>query len=561
MIISALRIQSLVFMLLLTMLFPYVAGGIDVQQYDSAAATLLDRIAIGEGTTDAAAQEHGLASAYDITYAYGIYDPNDSKPLTEMTIGEVKQLQKQMLANQANSKLPSSAVGKYQLISTTLVEQQNTLGLSDNTPFDAATQELFGLSLLEKRGYEAWTEGKISDYQFQKNMAKEWASIADPDTGKSRYGQPVGTTDAQIKETMALAKSLLDISQQAQSEQEREESVPVTLTLYVHDGSASGPIIPGAQVTGLDGSGNSFQQTTDSSGYVNIEGDPGTWYFSVSAAGYETSNWDQDITENDFKDAFLQQEQDQDIILTLYIHDGSASGPIIPGARVTGWDGLSNSFDQTSSSSGYVTITGFPGTWSFSISADGYETNSWSQEITETDTKDAFLQEEQQYSQNSVIGKWDMQVEEECVDTYYGSRLGRGHSIFEFHRDGTFSSYSTEYENLDKNGVWVESEMQELQEEPQVKGEWTQYEDTIRLQYYPHEATDEFDGGGYGKYWQSEGGTSELIINEDSMSGTVTFMWHYEDHWPDESPIYRDESCSLSYTGRRIDTSVIPDTP
>jgi murein DD-endopeptidase MepM/ murein hydrolase activator NlpD/5-hydroxyisourate hydrolase-like protein (transthyretin family) len=215
---------------------------------------------------------------------------------------------------------------------------------------------------------------------------------------------------------------------EAQSEQ--EESVPVTLTLYVHEGSVYGPFISDATIEGQDGSGNSFQQTTDSSGYVNIEGDPGTWYFSVSAAGYETSNWDQDITENDFKDAFLQQEQDQDITLTLYIHDGSASGPIIPGARVTGWDGLSNNFDQTSSSSGYVTITGYPGTWSFSASADGYETNSWSQEITETDTKDAFLQEEQQYSQNSVIGKWDMQVEEACVDTYYGSRLGCVHSIF-----------------------------------------------------------------------------------------------------------------------------------
>ena len=86
MIISALRIRSLAFMLLLTMLFPYVAGGIDVQQYDSAAAILLDRIAIGEGTTDAAAQEHGLASAYDITYAYGRYNPSGSKPLSEMTI-------------------------------------------------------------------------------------------------------------------------------------------------------------------------------------------------------------------------------------------------------------------------------------------------------------------------------------------------------------------------------------------------------------------------------------------------------------------------------------------
>ncbi len=552
-------------MLLLTMLFPYVAGGIDVQQYDSAAAILLDRIAIGEGTTDAAAQEHGLASAYDITYAYGRYNPSGSKPLSEMTIGEVKQLQKQMLANQANSKLPSSAVGKYQIISDTLVEQQKKLGLSDDTPFDAATQELFGLSLLEKRDYEAWTEGRISDYQFQRNMAQEWASVADPDTGKSYFDeQPVGTTDAQIKETMALAKSTLDISQQAQSEQEQDESVPVTLTLYVHDGSASGPIIPDAQVTGWDGSGNSFQQTTDNSGYVIIEGYPGTWSFSVSAAGYETSNWDQDINEDDIKDAFLQQEQDQDITLTLYIHDGSASGPIIPDAQVTGWDGLSNSFEQTSSSSGYVTITGYPGIWSFSVLADGYETNSWSQEITETDTKDAFLQEEQQYSQNSVIGKWDMQVESENVDTYYGSRFSRGHSIIEFYKDGTFSEDYTEHEDLDENGVWVEDEI-ELQEEPGVvDGEWTQYEDTVRLQYYPfEERTNEYDGGGYCKIWQSEGATGELIIDGDSMSGTVTSIFHFEDHWPQqgERPIYRDDSCSQSYTGRRIDTSVIHDTP
>jgi len=461
------------------MLFPYVAGGIDVQQYDSAAAILLDRIAIGEGTTDAAAQEHGLASAYDITYAYGRYNPSGSKPLSEMTIGEVKQLQKQMLAKQANSKLPSSAVGKYQILSGTLVEQQKKLGLSDDTPFDAATQELFGLCLLEKRGYEAWTEGRISDYQFQKNMAQEWASVADPDTGESYHEQPVGTTDAQIKETMALAKSTLDISQQAQSEQEQDESVPVTLTLYVHDGSASGPIIPDAQVTG--------------------------------------------------------------------------------------WDGLSNSFEQTSSSSGYVAITGYPGIWSFSVSADGYETNSWSQEITETDTKDAFLQEEQQYSQNSVIGKWDMQVENECVDTYHGSLgLSRRHSIIEFYNDGTFSEDSTEHENLDENGVWVEAEI-ELQEEPRmVDGEWTQYEDTVRLQYYPfEERTNEYDGGGYCKIWQSERATGELIIDGDSMSGTVTSIFHFEDHWPQqgERPIYRDESCSQSYTGRRIDTSVIHDTP
>ena len=72
----------------------------------------------------------------------------------------------------------------------------------------------------------------------------------------------------------------------------------VTLTLYVHDGSQGGPIIQDATVTGHDGSGNNFQQTTDSNGYVTINGDSGTWSFSASASGYGINNWDQDITEN-----------------------------------------------------------------------------------------------------------------------------------------------------------------------------------------------------------------------------------------------------------------------
>jgi hypothetical protein len=216
-----LEMRSLAFVVLLIMLFSGVVGGGD---YDSAAVPLLERIALGEGTSDAAAQQHGLASAYDITYAYGQYNPQDSKPLTEMTIGEVKQLQQQMISNQANSNLPSSAVGKYQLVSATLAEEQNKLGLSDDTKFDAATQELFGLSLLEKRGYTDWIDGRITDHDFQKNLAKEWASVADPDTGASYYGQSVGTTDIQIKEAMAQTKSLLGISQETQEVQEQVTS-------------------------------------------------------------------------------------------------------------------------------------------------------------------------------------------------------------------------------------------------------------------------------------------------------------------------------------------------
>jgi hypothetical protein len=174
----------------------------------------------------------------------------------------------------------------------------------------------------------------------------------------------------------------------------------VTLTLYVHDGSASGPIIPGALVTGQDASGNSFQQTTDSSGYVTIEGDPGTWSFSASADGYATGSWDQEITEDDTRDAFLQKVQapsqaetkeSAPVTLTLYVHEGRADGPKLSGAEVTGQDSAGNSFSQITDENGFVVITGSPGSWQFTATKQGYDVNSWPQEITETGTKHAYL--------------------------------------------------------------------------------------------------------------------------------------------------------------------------
>lgn len=269
----------------------------------------------------------------------------------------------------------------------------------------------------------------------------------------------------------------------------------VTLTLYVHEGSASGPIIVGARVTGQDGAGNSFDKTTNSSGYVIITGTPGTWQFTASKSCYQTNSWSQSITATSTKHAYLikpapepptplspgsssapgptigtltptlqwagascadyyalaiskypygsgnivcnpqqvygtshnvpvgkleygkryrwnmqahnssgwsavssalyfQAPPPPAVTLTLYVHEGSASGPVIPGARVTGQDGAGNSFDKTTNSSGYVTITGAPSgsNWQFTASKSSYYTNSWSQSITVTCTKDAFLE-------------------------------------------------------------------------------------------------------------------------------------------------------------------------
>src|SRR5208282_732167 len=164
--------------------------------------------------------------------------------------------------------------------------------------------------------------------------------------------------------------------------------LPVALTLYIHSGSASGPVLSGALVTGTDGAGQAFSQTTGSAGSVTITGTPGTWHFTASEAGYTTSTWSQSITVSERVDGYLTASG---VTLSLYIHSGSASGPVLSGVLVTGTDGAGQAFSQTTGSAGYVTITGGPGTWQFTASEAGYNTATWSQSITVSERLDGYL--------------------------------------------------------------------------------------------------------------------------------------------------------------------------
>jgi hypothetical protein len=271
----------------------------------------------------------------------------------------------------------------------------------------------------------------------------------------------------------------------------------VTLTLYVHDGSANGPKISGAMVTGKDGAGINFEETTKSDGYVEIVGDPGTWSFKASADGYETNSWNQKITKTSTKHAFLEQKRQEEsaaiaapVTLTLYVHDGSASGPKISGAMVAGKDGAGISFKETTKSDGYVEIVGDPGTWSFKASADGYETNSWDQKISKTSTKHAFLEESSrsntQASESSIVGTW-------LVTQDWGKwqfMQPEDPTPIEFNEDGTLNGFET--------------------------GSWTQSGNTIHW---------EFD---YGRFPESKNVLSmveavfEGTIEANTMKGTIT---------------------------------------
>ncbi|MCK9565333.1 MAG: lysozyme [Methanothrix sp.] len=213
-----------------------------------------------------------------------------------------------------------------------------------------------------------------------------------------------------------------------------------------------------------------------------------------------------------FQSEGLASGASRQVTLTLYVHNGGSDGPTMPDARVTGQDGLGNSFEDIADSNGVVTITGDPGAWSFTASLEGYETNIWDQEITETCTRHAFLVESlnaanSQVSESSVVGKWAVHYQMEGWESS-SDKVTRGpdsedewDSTIEFNSDGAFT---------ESNSFMV------------FNGEWTQNGNAIRLQ-----DTQEFRDGSGNYLCVSEASESrDGIIEENTMRGSGSVLTH-----------------------------------
>lgn len=118
-------------------------------------------------TVIAAAESHGNYNAYFGNAA------NTSIRFTDMTVAEVLAWQKQHVAQGGIS----SAVGRYQIIDTTLGELVHTLGIDHGQRFDEATQDAIAIGLLERRGSVAYANNQMTREEFAANLAKEWASL------------------------------------------------------------------------------------------------------------------------------------------------------------------------------------------------------------------------------------------------------------------------------------------------------------------------------------------------------------------------------------------------
>jgi len=129
---------------------------------------------------------------YNCVIGYGKWWPKKgyNKPLTQMTIREVKALGREMVRLGA----PSSAVGAYQILTTkTLPELQERYRITDDQLFTAKLQDRLCAALLERRGFSKWRAGAISTKSYITNLSKEWASLPGLN-GESYYKQHVGVT-------------------------------------------------------------------------------------------------------------------------------------------------------------------------------------------------------------------------------------------------------------------------------------------------------------------------------------------------------------------------------
>lgn len=164
------------------------------------AVSVLDLLGKTEGTD--------RGDGYNETLAYGAYT-NGDVDLVNMTLGDLDKLQTKMLRHPKN-KWNSSAVGRYQIVRTTLRKLKKSMGLTDDMKFTPELQDMMALELLRGRGLDAWLAGKKSDKSFINSLAKEWASLP-TSSGKGFYGgQHAGTSVAGVLAALQQVKDFKD---------------------------------------------------------------------------------------------------------------------------------------------------------------------------------------------------------------------------------------------------------------------------------------------------------------------------------------------------------------
>ena len=115
----------------------------------------------------------GKAESKNNYNAYFGNPGNQSVRFTDMSIAEVLAWQAEFV-RKGNF---SSAVGRYQIIDTTLSGLVKRLGIDQQQKFNQTTQDTLAIALVERRGAEDYINNDLTREQFAANLAKEWAAL------------------------------------------------------------------------------------------------------------------------------------------------------------------------------------------------------------------------------------------------------------------------------------------------------------------------------------------------------------------------------------------------
>lgn len=120
----------------------------------------------------------------DYNTQFNYQNTTGGRPLTEMTVAEVMEAQ--------SKQEGSSAIGRYQFMRQTMLDGLNAGIISRDEVFSPQTQDRFATWLIDsKRKGHKWREGKMSNEEFGRALSQEWASVPNPYTGASYYGQGI----------------------------------------------------------------------------------------------------------------------------------------------------------------------------------------------------------------------------------------------------------------------------------------------------------------------------------------------------------------------------------
>ena len=106
--------------------------------------------------------------SYDTMFGFRPISP----PLTAMTVQQAIAAGPDWTRRHG-----SSAAGAYQFLNATLKDLRPHLGPTVSRRMTPETQDLLALALLNRRGYQEFMRGEISQVQFAKRLAMEWASF------------------------------------------------------------------------------------------------------------------------------------------------------------------------------------------------------------------------------------------------------------------------------------------------------------------------------------------------------------------------------------------------